>query len=180
MTMDPVDLKSRFQELSGVSDDGLVQLLETTTVVCPAAGDTIIAAGAGSDTMYFICDGSVRVSLESADECSILGDFGRGQWIGEMGMLKPARASASVVAREDCVLLALSHDGFAALRRRSPALTSVLLQMLCRDLSARLHATIGFIDTRNSEDATEATTLRSKMLIEIARNLLGIAARTGA
>lgn len=180
MSMNPEDLKRRFQGLSEVSDDALDLLLEATTVVCPAAGDTVIAVGAGSDTMYFICDGSVRVSLESADECSILGDFGRGQWIGEMGMLQPARASASVVAREDCVLLGLSHDGFVVLRRRSPALTSVLLQMLCRDLSARLHATIGFIDTRSSEDAKEATTLRSRTLIEIARNLLGIAARTGA
>ena len=178
--MTPDDLTSRFPALKGVENEALALLLETTTKICPDAGDTIISSGATNNTMYFICSGSVRVSLDSADECSILGDFGPGQWIGEMGMLQPAPAAASVVALDDCVLLSLSNEEFTGLRRSSPTLTSVLLQMLCRDLSARLYATVGFIDRKKIVTEPGHDAVSPKTLIDIAKNLLGIAARTGA
>lgn len=179
--MTPDDLKSRFPALEGADDGAIELLLGTMSEVEPAAGDTVIASGVENDTMYFISSGRVRVSLESADECSILGDFGPGQWIGEMGMLHPAPAAASVVALDDCVLLGLSNQEFMDLRRRAPALTSVLLQMFCRDLSARLHATVGFIDRKKIPAGPEAAAaVPAKTLIEAAKNLLGIAARTGA
>ena len=177
--MTPDELKSRFPALDLVEGEGLDLLLRTTAEIYPDAGDAIISSGAENDTMYFICAGSVRVSLDAPDECLILGDFGPGRWIGEMGMIQPAPAAASVVALEDCTLLSLSHDEFTELRRASPALTSVLLQLLIRDLSARLYATVGFIDSKKAADETGAATVSAKSLIEIAKNLLGIAARTG-
>jgi len=178
--MTPDELKSRFPALDAVDGEALELLLRTTAEICPAAGDTIISSGAENDTMYLICAGSVRVSLDAPDECLILGDFGPGRWIGEMGMIQPAPAVAGVVALEDCILLTLSHDEFTELRRASPSLTSVLLQMLCRDLSARLYTTVGFIDSNNAADETGAAIISAKNLVEIAKNLLGIAARTGA
>ena len=178
--MIPDDLKRTFPELAGIGEGGFHLLLEATREVRPAAGDTVIASGTLNDTMYFVCGGSVRVSLESPDECSVLGDFGSGQWIGEMGMLEPAQAAASVVALEDCTLLSLSHDEFMALRRKSPELTSVLLQLLARDLSSRLHATIDFIDNRNRSGRRDADSAHPNTLIEAVKTLLGIAARAGA
>ena len=178
--MTPEDLTRLFPALKEVESGALDLLLQTTTKICPDAGDTVISSGAPNDTMYFICAGSVRVSLDSSDECSILGDFGPGQWIGEMGMLQPAAAAASVVALDDCVLLSMSNEEFAGLRQSSPALTSVLLQMLCRDLSVRLHATIGFIDRKKTASEPGHAAISPKTLIDIAKNLLGIAARTGA
>ena len=178
-SMTPDELKNRFPALGAVDDDSLDLLLGAASRICPGAGETLIASGAHSETMYLICAGSVRVSLDAPDECAILGDFGPGQWIGEMGMIQPAHAAASVVTLEDCVLLALSHDGFMGLRRHSPMLTSVLLQMLCRDLSARLYATVGFIDSNKAAGDDAAATVSPQNLIEVAKNLLGIAARTG-
>jgi len=179
--MTPDVLRNRFPALEKVADEALELLRGTVSEIELDSGDQVISSGIENDTMYFICAGRVRVSLESADECAILGDFGPGQWIGEMGMIQPAPAAASVVALDDCVLLSLSHDEFIELRRSSPALTSVLLQMLCRDLSARLHKTVAFIDNENIEgDSDPAAAVTRTSLIEVAKNLLGIAARSGA
>lgn len=180
-SMTPEELAKQFPDLatSGEGDCGL--LLQKASLVEIPAGESIIAPGTESVALFLICSGQVRVSLESADECSVLGDFGPGQWIGEMGMIEPARAVASVIAVEDCALLRLSHVDFMELRRDSPALTSTLLQMLCKNLTQRLDSTVRFIDREETApDPSVVKGIQRNWMVEAARNLIGVAARSGA
>lgn len=66
------------------------------------AGDLLCAAGANSDEVLLIETGSVKVVLPGQNGVdSILGFYGPGAVLGEMGVLSGSRRSASVVARSE-------------------------------------------------------------------------------
>ena len=149
----PDDLLRCFPALNTASQEDLAYLLETAGCDEIPEGDRLIHSGQTSDCLFMIYSGSVRITLVKDDESQVLGDCGRGQWIGEMGMIAPAVAVAEVTATSDCVVLRISHDAFLALRRKRPALTSILLHLFSLDLTRRLRTTIEFID-RKSETRT--------------------------
>lgn len=176
--MTPDDIKQRFPALRGVEQNDLAVFLDSVNVSEIPAGTNIITPGEDSSVLYLIYDGLVRVSLESEEECTVLGDFGKGQWIGEMGMIQPASAVAMATTIADCVVIQLSHADFMALRRRCPTLTSVLLQVFSNDLAGRFRSTMQFIDSGVAESNVEKTS--HAWLIEAAKRVMGIAARAGA
>ena len=174
--MTPDDIKHQFPDLRRVSDQDLAQFVSTVSERDISAGTDLISQGDESDALYLIHKGLVRVSLESADECTVLDDYGPGQWIGEMGMIEPAIAVARATAVKDCRVLRLSHEDFMALRRRCPTLTSILLQLFSDDLSKRLRATIQFIDGGEQGLSEEGG---HGWYVECAKRVLGVAARIG-
>lgn len=175
--MTPDQIKQLFPVFTKASSKDLEHLLDAASMSDIPAGKDVISAGVESNSVHLICSGSVRVSLEAGDECTILGDFGPGQWIGEMGMIEPAIAVARVTAIQDCAVLRLSHDSFMALRRQCPTLTSILLQLFSSDLAKRLRATIQFIDGEITDSDMKT---KKRWYTEVAKNLLGMAARIGA
>ena len=175
--MKPDDLRQRFPGLQGVAQRDLEILLDSVKLTEVPADTDIIAPGKKSDTLYLIYDGLVRVNLESDEVGPILGEFGNGQWIGEMGMIQPDIALARVRTVEDSTMITLSHSDFMALRRRCPTLTSVLLQILSTDLTERLRSTMQFVDSGGDTSDAEVA---KPWLIEAAKRLIGIAARAGA
>ena len=175
--MTPEDIKHLFPDLRRAAGRDLERFLSTVSECEITAGNDLICRGVESDALYLIHHGLVRVSLESADECAVLNDYGPGQWIGEMGMIEPAIAVARATAIRDCRALRLSHNDFMALRRRCPTLTSILLQLFSDDLSKRLRATIQFIDGGEQNLGEEEG---HSWYAECAKRVLGVAARIGA
>ena len=175
--MTPAEIKERFPGLQQASSQDLEHLLQTAALTDIAAGADVISPGTESNSLYLICSGSMRVSLEAEDECTILGDYGPGQWIGELGMIEPAIAVARVTTINDCAVLRLSHDNFMTLRRQCPELTSILLQLFSSDMAQRLRTTIQFIDGEIPDAELQA---EKHWYTEVAKRMLGIAARIGA
>ena len=175
--MTPDDIKQHFPALGEAAESDLSVLLDAANINEISAGTDIITPGKDSDALYLIYDGLVRVSLESDGECTVLGDFGSGSWIGEMGMIQPAVAVARATATKNCTVIQLSHSDFMALRRQCPTLTSTLLQIFCNDLVGRFRSTMQFIDGGVIEPKAEA---RRAWLVEAAKRVMGIAARAGA
>lgn len=176
--MTPDDIKQRFPDLKQVTAQDLEHLLDAASRSEVPAGADIISKGAESNALYLICEGLVRVSLEAEDECTVLGDFGPGQWIGEMGMIDPAIAVATATATKDCIVLRLAHDDFMSLRRQCPTLTSILLQLFSNDLAKRLRSTVRFVDGVAMD--LDRKEIDQHWYTEIAKHVLGIAARIGA
>jgi signal-transduction protein with cAMP-binding, CBS, and nucleotidyltransferase domain len=178
--MTPDEFRQRFPAFTAISDDDLGALLGVLKIKEIQKGSDIIPPNSENRNLYLIQDGRLRVSLDPGDGCTVLGDFGPGQWLGEMGMIEPdpVASVATVTAVEDSVLLQLSHPDFMALRRTNVSLTSVLLQVFCAALSERLRRTMRLVyDGESTSDAAGEPT--SGWFVEVARQLMGIAARTG-
>lgn len=72
-------------------------------------GEVLIRQGDEGETFYLICEGEVRVTHWIEDSEEELGLLGAGQFFGEIALLTPLRRTATVTAKGDCELLALTH-----------------------------------------------------------------------
>ena len=78
-----------------------------------SAGTTIFHQGDEGDEMFVISRGRVRLSLGGADGQREIAVLEPGDFFGELSLLSGARRTATAVALDDCVLLAIRRDVFA-------------------------------------------------------------------
>jgi predicted acylesterase/phospholipase RssA/CRP-like cAMP-binding protein len=89
-----------------------------------AAGQVLFQQGEPSDYLYIVSTGRLDVLFQpEGEECTRLFEAGRGQIIGEMGLLTGDRRSATVKALRDSVLYRLAKQDFDELLEAHPTLT---------------------------------------------------------
>jgi CRP-like cAMP-binding protein len=97
-----------------------------------APGTSIVSAGGAGSTFFVLIDGTVRVIPTSGRARRLrAGDF-----FGEMALFDDSPRSATVVAEDEVLTMAISHRAFSKLLKQEPSLSLVLL----RTLAARLRA----------------------------------------
>ena len=99
----------------------LNNLLPAFRPLAAEAGETIVAAGAHDDEMYFVCRGE----LEAIDgEGARLGVLREGEFFGEMAVLFDQPRAATVRAITPCDLLVLDGDEFRRIVNDFPAVAA--------------------------------------------------------
>jgi predicted RND superfamily exporter protein len=101
------------------------------------AGERLWSAGDPADALYLVIDGKLRASLAREGGPRELAVHGRGDVLGEVGLIQHAR-SADVDALEDGRLLRLGQEHFAQLSRRYPRIAAQVLRNLSEVLAERL------------------------------------------
>jgi predicted acylesterase/phospholipase RssA/CRP-like cAMP-binding protein len=111
-------------ELVGDAEPGLVQdVLDQVVWRHLAAGELLFEQGDTADACYFVVAGRLLVSGRGSDGVSVaLAELGRGEVVGELGLLDRAPRSATVRALRDTTLAVFSAAVFDGLVTRSPAL----------------------------------------------------------
>jgi len=116
-------------------------LLQNCTLSQVPAGTRIIAYRGPVSSLYLLWDGRLAASVEEGDIKLELGDIHPGQWVGEVTLIDPGPANASVTTVEESQLLAISHETFNRLRETHPAVAGALLRALCLNITERLRPT---------------------------------------
>lgn len=85
-------------------------------------GEVLFEEGDASDAIYFVVRGRLLASrFDSGEGGEVrLGEAGRGEVVGEMGLLRRAPRGATVTALRDTVLAALPEAGFLHLVEQRP------------------------------------------------------------
>lgn len=81
-----------------VSDDALVRLAQKVELVEKQPGEMIFEQGSESDSMYVIRIGMVKVTEKERGGERVVAYRGRGEYIGEMGLILNQPRSASCIA----------------------------------------------------------------------------------
>ena len=96
-----------------------------------------------SDDVFFIVEGSARVLLYSqAGQVVSFRDLGPGDTFGELPAIDGGPRSASVEARENCLLASLPATAFRELLNSEPSVAQAVLQQQAgtiRRLTSRVH-----------------------------------------
>jgi CRP-like cAMP-binding protein len=103
----------------------------------PANG-TLLTVGEHNDTLFFVTDGEFLVSLPFTKGPLFVGSRARGTWLGELTLLKPGPATATVTAAEDSEVLALSAATLGELTTTHPSIVAHLVRALSEDLAQRV------------------------------------------
>jgi CRP-like cAMP-binding protein len=91
-------------------------------------GQIVVTQGTPGQAFYLIVEGTVEYLRDGA----VLGEFGPGDFFGEMSLLDEAPRSATVRALEGTWCLMLSSWDFKALLLKKPQIAIKLLEVLSR------------------------------------------------
>jgi CRP-like cAMP-binding protein len=129
--------------LQGWNDEDWKALFGFATTRSVAAGDALIRRGETDRALFFVLRGRLEVVVNSSDGQSMgpLTRIGAGSVLGEQSFFDGRPRSASAWAVNDCEVVAISPEQFAALEDSHPALARSLLFALGRILAIRLRRT---------------------------------------
>jgi CRP-like cAMP-binding protein len=117
--------------LSGLKESDLVTLAADLAERRVAAGEPIVGEGTGGVAFFFILDGETSVSVAGEEVATLK----RGDYVGELALLDPeGPRSATVSAKTDVVLAAMSAWQFRPFVLAHPEVAWALLQRLARRL----------------------------------------------
>ena len=106
------------------------QALEWVTV---RRGERLFAQGDPADSLYVIVHGLLRAVVSGEDGEVVVNELGRGDTVGEMGLLSGEPRSAGVIAVRDSALCRFSKPAFDRLVEQHPAvMTRIAVQMVQR------------------------------------------------
>lgn len=118
----------------------------------------LMAAGTASEVIYFVLEGSLKISLAAPDGREIvLALRGPGEVLGDISLLDNQGRSATVTTLEPCTLLWANRSDFVALARRSPQ----IMENLACILANRLRMATAQIQALSSLD------VRGRMAVQI-------------
>lgn len=124
----------------------------------------VITQNQWTDTMYLVCSGVLSVCVAGGRREIELGLIERGQWVGDVSVIEPGPASATVTVIEDANLLMLTHDQLQWLRERYPSQASYILQAISLTMANRLRESsinIHTLDTLEVQNKNHSFTKES-------------------
>jgi CRP/FNR family cyclic AMP-dependent transcriptional regulator len=125
-------------------DADLEQADQLRAVMTPEVlleGDIVIEQGATSEGLWFVNAGALSVHVGSDGGLLEVARVEPGHWVGEVALLDPGPASATVKAAEPTELWHLSPKDLEQLRADAPLAALEMLQTLSRDLVQRVRST---------------------------------------
>jgi CRP/FNR family transcriptional regulator, cyclic AMP receptor protein len=128
-----VEALAEFRLLAGLGE-AAKQLAESGQLLEVVAGESFITQGGAETDVFFIVAGSVDVIVNG----KVVNTRRAGDHVGEMAAIEPAQLrSATITARDLCVLLKISGDDFSKLADANPTIWRRLAATLSRRLMER-------------------------------------------
>jgi SulP family sulfate permease len=104
-----------------------------------AAGEIIAREGEPADSMHFILEGRVGITVDVGNSRKLhIRSVGPHTTIGEMGLITGQARSATVEAEVASVLYVLKANAFERIKRSNPALCQALLTYVIKVMAERL------------------------------------------
>jgi hypothetical protein len=120
--------------LAGLDDGQISRVLKAATWKHCHAGDVLTRQHHTVDELYFLCSGQVHVSVDE----QVVARLERGAFVGEIAYLTSSPATATVVVREPCRILAFSRERLAKVVAADSQINGIIHQMLGRDLAMKM------------------------------------------
>lgn len=104
----------------------------------PQTGEHFIDEGTRQESLSLILAGSLHVISSAGDRQMLLAKLAAGDSIGEINLFDPAKASATVVARSECLIWSVSRGELEGLFEADAAAGISVMSGLMRQLSQRI------------------------------------------
>lgn len=95
------------------------------------AGRVIFREGEPGDTMYIIQSGRVKITKRVNSVEKILMVLGKGDFFGEMALIRQTPRSATATAVDTCELLAFNREGFLSMISKNSNIAMNIIEKLC-------------------------------------------------
>ena len=115
----------------GLEDQELEEVAALTEFRTYPANHVLCQEGAYEDVLYIIADGSIVITqqMSEGEEDRILRVGGRGDIVGEMGLIQSAPRAATVRTTSECTVLEMEKEDFETILSRSPRMAIDLIRI---------------------------------------------------
>jgi predicted acylesterase/phospholipase RssA/CRP-like cAMP-binding protein len=144
-------------ELLGADRSTAADFVQLATWRHLAAGDVLFSEGDTADNGYLVVNGRLTVSRDGAR----IGEVGRGEFVGESGLLEQAPRTATVTSLRDTTLACLDRDAFSTVVAAHPSLVPKLYQTIL----ARLRRPDVNVDRARSIAVTVTAEIDTRMCV---------------
>ncbi len=121
-----------------LDDSSLSKLAAASEPLHLARGEILVREGEAPDALYVVASGRLHATVTKEDTELPVGEIGRGELVGEMGILTDEVRSATVRALRDSYLVRFAKDMFVTFLREQPdelfAVTRLIIQRLRRSI----------------------------------------------
>jgi signal transduction histidine kinase len=136
----------------GLEEHELREMAELVQFRTYPPGHILCHEGEYEDSFYVVAEGSVVVSKKMLDEAGqhILRVGGRGDLVGEMGLIQNAPRAATVRTLTECTLLEMGRKDFETILSRSPRMAMDIIRITLDRLRANDHMAVAELQRTNS------------------------------
>ena len=136
----------------GLDESELQAMAELAQFCTYPPGHILCHEGEYEDSFYVVADGSVVVSKKMLDDVGqhILRVGGRGDLVGEMGLIQNAPRAATVRTLTECTLLEMGKKDFETILSRSPRMAMDIIRITLDRLRANDHMAVAELQRTNS------------------------------
>ncbi|MEO8617099.1 MAG: cyclic nucleotide-binding domain-containing protein [Luteolibacter sp.] len=106
--------------------------------VRPKTSEALIEEGTAQNCLYLILTGMLHVVVAAGERSLLVATLGAGDSLGEVNVFDPASASASVIARSECLIWRITGDELGAFFAADAEGGVELLQGLLRLAAKRI------------------------------------------
>lgn len=174
MDLSPEQLRHRFPELTRhMSRDQRLVLIDHLDPRTIPANDRLIQDGESLDVMFFVWAGRLSIVLNFDQQDLIVGAVDPGAWVGEIALMDPGPACATVVSAEESGVLALTTEAFMLLETNHPVIASHILQAFSKELASRLRSSNRLLLDVLSEDEPRVSLGKRVWIKQVGGQLTG-------
>ncbi|OGR84759.1 MAG: hypothetical protein A2901_05650 [Elusimicrobia bacterium RIFCSPLOWO2_01_FULL_54_10] len=105
---------------SNCSDEDLLTLIDNFEKAHYKSEATILFHGEISNRFYVVCKGSVGIWKNVAGSKQKVAELGERKYFGEISLMTPSSATATVKAQTDVDVLSISYENFEFAFRNNP------------------------------------------------------------
>jgi CRP-like cAMP-binding protein len=146
----PETFPKRFPELGAALDPpGVEALLAAVEIHDADAGEALVAQGTPTDELFLVWDGRLDITMSGVGGARTLAGVEPGSCFGEVSLLDPGPAGASVVTEQGCVVLRLRRERLDELRGAHPEVAAPLIYAVLRSLSDRKRAATRLLEAES-------------------------------
>jgi CRP-like cAMP-binding protein len=153
ISIDVPNFAQKFPDLAAqLSGEELDALLHAFEVLEVGAEEALIAEGTTTDALYLVWDGELDVSMRTPHGDQDIAHVESGAFLGEVSLMDPGPATATVTTQKGCTVLVLSYPQLEQLWPEQPHLAAVFLRRLAQVVADRIRASNSYLDEIMSEN----------------------------
>jgi signal-transduction protein with cAMP-binding, CBS, and nucleotidyltransferase domain len=123
-------LLGKIDFLSGVSPEDISELVASLEKKYYKAGQTILFQGELANTLHLIHTGKVSVTVSSKGERKKVAELAVGNYFGEISLIEPTSAKATIRSEEPTLVYTISSDSFYNVINRNPGALEFIKQKI--------------------------------------------------
>jgi len=126
------DLLKKIDFLSDASEEEISQIASSVEKKQYKPGQSIIFQGEISNRLYIINKGKVSVNITNSREKKKVAELSSGDYFGEISLIEPTGATATLKAEEPCLIYAITSDDFKKIVENRPSIMEILKRKICQ------------------------------------------------